>query len=266
MNPKYHDIIRENPQADTAVILLHGILSAPQFFAFLLPEIPAHVSVYGILLEGHGEEPEALAHTSMHRWKQQIRLLMRKLLPRYPKLIIAAHSMGTLFALKLAKKYPDRIQQMLLLGVPLSVHLTPFGAGCSLIAACGLHPEDPRLFAMQQAYSILPDRNPLHYAGWIPRYRELFREIDAVNAMRMNVQVPCEVYHSASDELVSPDALPLLDAMPSVRLHVLRNSSHFYFPPQDQSRILHTWRRMLRHTVCKGPAAPANIKQRSIRS
>ena len=38
---------------------------------------------------------------------------------------------------------------------------------------------------------------------------------------------------------VDTEILPLLDEMPSVRLHVLRQSSHFYFPPQDQERILY---------------------------
>ena len=252
MNPKYHDIICARAGADTAVILLHGILSAPQFFDFLLPEIPEHVSVYGILLEGHGEKPEALAETSMQRWKRQVHMLMQKLLPRYPNIIIAAHSMGTLFALQLAAEYPEKIAHMLLLGVPLRVHLTPFGAECSLLAACGMHSQNPKLSAMQHAYSILPDCNPLHSAGWIARYRELFDEIDAVNEMRMQVRVPCTVYQSAADELVSPDALPLLDEMPSVRLHVLRQSSHFYFPPQDQERILYAWRKIIRKTTDHG--------------
>ena len=258
MNPKYHDIIRECPAADTAVILLHGILSAPQFFDFLLPEIPETVSVYGLLLDGHGASPEALAHTSMQKWKQQIRNLTEKLLPRYEKILIAAHSMGTLFALELAEAYPEQIRRMLLLGVPLRVHLTPFGAGCSLLAACGYQPQNEKLAAMEHAYSIRPDSNPLHYAGWIPRYKELFAEIDRVNAMRMHVRVPCEVYQSASDELVSPDALPLLHEMPAVRLHVLRHSSHFYFPPQDQSRLLHTWQRIIRQiTGQNGTPRPA---------
>ncbi|MBP0975995.1 MAG: alpha/beta fold hydrolase [Oscillospiraceae bacterium] len=252
MNPKYHDIICARAGADTAVILLHGILSAPQFFDFLLPEIPEHVSVYGILLEGHGEKPEALAETSMQRWKRQVHMLMQKLLPRYPNIVIAAHSMGTLFALQLAAEYPEKIAHMLLLGVLLRVHLTPFGAECSLLAACGMHSQNPKLSAMQHAYSILPDCNPLHYAGWIARYRELFDEIDAVNEMRMQVRVPCTVYQSAADELVSPDALPLLDEMPSVRLHVLRQSSHLYFPPQDQERILYAWRKIIRKTTDHG--------------
>lgn len=248
MNPRYQDIICARAGAKAAVLLLHGILSAPQFFDFLLPEIPSDLSVYGILLDGHGDTPEALAHTSMQKWKQQVHDLAAELTARYGQIIIAAHSMGTLFALQLARQYPEKISRMLLLGVPLSVHLTPFGAGSALLAACGYEPEAPRLSAMQHAYSILPDRNPLHYAGWIPRYQELFDEIDAVNAIRMENRVPCEVYQSASDELVSPDALPLLHEMPAVRLHVLRSSTHFYYPPQDQIRILRCWRRMLSQT------------------
>ena len=248
MNPRYHDIICARPGAKTAVLLLHGILSAPQYFRFLLDDIPQNYAVSGILLEGHGGEPADLAGTDMQAWKRQVQAQYRRLSAKYPHIIIAAHSMGTLFALQLARRYPERISRMLLLGVPLKVHLKPFGAECSLLAACGMHLQNPKRSAMQHAYSILPDCNPLHYAGWIPRYKELFDEIEAVNAVRMENRVPCAVYQSAADELVSLDALPLLQQMPAVRLHVLRYSTHFYFPPQDQERILRCWRHMLLQT------------------
>ena len=256
MIPQYHDIIRARTDTDTAVILLHGILSAPQFFDFLLPEIPERFAVYGILLEGHGSSPQALAQASMTRWKDQIRELMQTLLPQYPRILIAAHSMGTLFALRLAAEYPAHIRHMLLLGVPLRVHLTLSGAGCSLLAACGVPSPEAKHTAMQQAYSIAPDRNPLHYAGWLPRYLELFDEIGAVNAMRMSVCVPCEVFQSAADELVSPEALPLLRGMTVVRLHVLRESTHFYYSPHDRQRILHAWRQIIRQTCHTGEIRP----------
>ena len=135
MNPRYQDIICARAGAKAAVLLLHGILSAPQFFDFLLPEIPSDISVYGILLDGHGDTPEALAHTSMQKWKQQVHDLAAVLTARYEQIIIAAHSMGTLFALQLARQYPEKISRMLLLGVPLSVHLTPFGAGSASVPA-----------------------------------------------------------------------------------------------------------------------------------
>ena len=131
MKPKYHDIIRECPAADTAVILLHGILSAPQFFDFLLPEIPETVSVYGLLLDGHGSSPEALAHTSMQKWKQQIRDLTENLLPRYEKIIIAAHSMGTLFALELAEAGADQTDA----AARRPALCTPDAVWCRMLAA-----------------------------------------------------------------------------------------------------------------------------------
>lgn len=244
MKLQYHHIIRENPDADTAVILLHGILCAPQYFDFLMSEIPDTFSVYGILLDGHGAETDGLAHTSMQRWKQQTEELMQRILPQYQNIIIAAHSMGTLFALELAAKYPEHIRKMLLLGVPLRVHLTLSGAARSVAAAFGFRAKRPLGNALQNAYSIQPDRNPLHYIGWIPRYLELFREIRAVRKRCRDIRVPCEVYQSAKDELVSLRALPLLAEMPAVKLHVLRHSTHFYYPPQDMARVLSAFGRV----------------------
>ena len=99
-------------KADTAVLLLHGILSAPQYFYFLLDDIPQEYAVAGVLLEGHGGSAEGLAQTDMQAWKQQVSEQFSRLSAQYPHIIIAAHSMGTLFALQLAAEHPAHIRSM----------------------------------------------------------------------------------------------------------------------------------------------------------
>ena len=264
MNGQYHHIFRDPPGADTVVLLLHGILSAPQYFRFLLDDIPQQYAVSGILLEGHGAPANALSKTNMQIWKAQVKEQFQRLSAQYRHIIVAAHSMGTLFALQLAAEHPNRIRSMLLLGVPLAVHLTPFGALCSAAVGSGYHPAPnrfPRAYAMQQACSIRPELRFWRYLPWIPRYLELFAEISRTKTMLHRVSVPCAVYQSAHDELVSMRALPLLAAHPSFRLHVLRESSHFYYTPTDEARIRRAWRRMLcRHQNLRGKSSGINEK------
>ncbi len=247
MSGRYHHIFRDPEGADTVVLLLHGILSAPQYFRFLLDDIPQEYAVSGILLEGHGGEPAGLAETDMQAWKQQVQAQFRQLSAAYTHIIIAAHSMGTLFALQLAAQHPAQIRAMLLLDVPLYAHLTAYGAFWGALIGAGMQPDpqDARAFAMREAYSIRRDMQPLQYLRWLPRYRELFREMKHTRGTLHRVTVPCTAFQSANDELVSLRTLPLLKAVPSIRLHVLRESSHFYYPPADEARILRAWKRML---------------------
>lgn len=249
MNGQYHHIFRDPPGADTVVLLLHGILSAPQYFRFLLDDIPQQYAVSGILLDGHGAPAKAISGTNMQIWKAQVHGQFRRLSAQYRHIIVAAHSMGTLFALQLAAEHPKQIRAMLLLGVPLAVHLTPFGALCSAAVGSGYHPAPnrfPRAYAMQQACSILPDYRLWRYLPWIPRYLELFAEISRTKNILHRVAVPCAVFQSAHDELVSVRALPQLAAHPSFQLRVLRESSHFYYTTADEARIRGAWRKMLR--------------------
>lgn len=249
MNGRYHHIFRDPAGADTVVLLLHGILSAPQYFRFLLDDIPQDYAVSGILLEGHGGMPAELAETDMQAWKRQIQDQYRQLSAKYPHIIIAAHSMGTLFALQLAAEHPAQIRAMLLLDVPLYAHLTAYGAFWGALIGAGMQPEpqDARAFAMREAYSIRREKQPLRYLQWIPRYQELFREMQRTRGLLHGVTVPCTAFQSAKDELVSLRTLPLLKAVPSIRLHVLRDSSHFYYPPADEARILRAWKRILQN-------------------
>lgn len=253
MNPR--DILREPEGAETAVLLLHGILSAPQYFTFLLDQIPPEYAVYGILLDGHGDTPDGLAKTDMRIWKRQVSDCMQVLTKRYDRILIAAHSMGTLFAVQLGAAYPEKIHAMLLLNIPMRIHLTPFGAVCSLLTACGLIlKRHARAAAMKQAYSISPDARLWRYLRWIPRYLELFREIRRTRPLLQKLRMPCDVFQSARDELVSLRSLRILAAHPNLRLRVLRHSSHFYYPDKERARILRVWQKML--NFCKQTAAP----------
>lgn len=242
---RYHSFLRTPEHPRGAVLLLHGILGAPQYFDFLLPDIPADYEVSGVLYQGHGGTPTDFAAGSVPLWRGQAEQALDAL-PAGVPVLIAAHSMGTLFSLELAAKRPERIAGMLLLNVPLAARLTPYCAGCSVLLACGYQPQLPRSVAMRRAYSIAPDANFLHYLPWLKRYLELFDEMQAVQAILPQMHTPAEVFQAVHDELVSPKTLPMLAENPALHLHILRDSTHFYYPDADRARILRAWRSIIR--------------------
>ena len=241
------EIRREPEGADTAVLLLHGILSAPHFLSFIADAVPAEYAVYGILFAGHGSTPDALGSVTLDVWRRQVADRMQMLCRCYRRVLIAAHSMGTLFAVEAAADYPETVQRMVLLNVPLYPHLTMRCAAVSLGIACGLdvHGVSTRAAAMQDAYSISPDPRLWRYLCWLPRYHELFAEMRRVRSMLQSVQTPAAVFQSAHDELVSPRSLPLLKAHPRLHTVLLRDSTHFAYAEADRRRILRAVRQML---------------------
>ena len=60
------------PEARSAVLFLHGIVSTPRHFDPLLTLVPEDVSVWALLLDGHGKEVPDFGRTSMKKWETQV--------------------------------------------------------------------------------------------------------------------------------------------------------------------------------------------------
>jgi len=55
----------------------------------------------------------------------------------------------------------------------------------------------------------------------------------AGRAQITQVQTPCVAVQSQHDEMVSRRSCQALSALPSLQLHILPHSRHFYYPPED---------------------------------
>lgn len=100
MNGHNSDRINNRENGSTAILFVHGILGNREFFNFLMPFVPADWTVENLLLEGHGGTPRDFAKTTMSRWKSQVHRTVLELRRHHQKILIAAHSMGTLFAIR----------------------------------------------------------------------------------------------------------------------------------------------------------------------
>lgn len=217
--------IREVPGSRNAVLMIHGILGTPDHFVFLYPLVPEDWSVYSILLDGHGKNVEDFSHTSMNKWKTQVGAMLDDLTGRYDRIILVAHSMGTLFSIQEAIRCPEQIAHLFLLQVPLYPRLSIRAAVRSVLLPFGVVTRSSEMMAAD--CSIALDPWLLKYVGWIPRFLELFAEARHTRQILQDLHVPCQAFQSQRDELVSNHSARYLQKYPRIRTTVLPDSGHF---------------------------------------
>lgn len=225
------------PYADTAVLLIHGILGTPNHFSPFLPLIPAEYTVHNLLLKGHGGSVRDFSRASMTAWETQVAAALAELMETHKKVYIVAHSLGTLLALEQAS-HVEGLAGMFLLAVPLRLFLRPALVKTSLkVWLNRIRPGDAWGLAARDCCSITQERNLLRYCGWVPRFLELFQKIRQVRKVLPGVQAPCRVYLSRKDEMVSPRSARLLACNSRFLVQFLEESGHFYYPPQVLSHL-----------------------------
>ena len=232
---KYKRIV---PEADTAVLFIHGIVGTPDHFRLLIPLeklVPENWSVHNVLLPGHGGTADDFSASSRDAWKRHVWNAFHELAKDHERIIIAAHSMGTLFALRLAVEYPERIPFLFLLGVPLRPHLRIGMAVASVRMVFGVLPGDHVLW---KAGGVKLTRKIWKYLGWVPRFLDLFKEIYETEKILDQLDVPCVAWQSKKDELVSNLTWKVLKKHNIIDLRSLPNSTHYCYDTSEMDEIL----------------------------
>lgn len=236
---KHNEYIREVNGTDTAVLMIHGIFGTPRHFDDIIKLVPDNWSVYNILLDGHGKGVKEFSSTSMKKWKKQVDDMMSHLYEKYANIYMVGHSMGTLLSLDISHKYADKIRNMILLAAPLRVFLKPISAVNSFKLIFGIgNKNNPMDVASKKAHSVFHDAWFWNYAGWIPRYLELFALIRKVRNNIETVNVPCFAFQSKNDEMVAFSSIKYLSKNKNIKSYVLKNSMHYYYEPKDYEFLL----------------------------
>lgn len=235
----HKEFIRDVQNGDTVVLFIHGILGTPAHFSDFLNIVPNNFAIYNMLLDGHGKKPEDFSRTSMKKWKEQVNSTVESLSARYENIIIVAHSMGTLFAVNEGIKYKDSVKALFLLAIPLSVNVKPTAVKNSLKIIFDKTDEDDEVLqAMKDGCSIDIDKRLWNYLAWTPRYAELLNEISNTKEILPILDIPCIIFQSKGDELVSLKSLSFFKTNPEITCFLLENSGHFYYNTHDKQIML----------------------------
>ena len=227
--------IREVPGSKKAVLMIHGICGTPRHFDIFLPYIPQDWSVYNILLDGHGGSVDDFPRSSMEKWRNQVADQLDALYQYYDQIILVAHSMGCLFCLQEAVTRPEKIRAMFLLQVPLRPRLKLRYGFYSVLLTFGIVPKSAVDMSRGSSLTLTPLL--WKYLGWLPRFLELFAESRRTRCVLPHVAVPCRIYQSARDEMVSTRSLVDLQSNSLLEISVLPESGHFGYHGADLQKL-----------------------------
>ena len=248
----HQETIRLVPNADTAVLFIHGICGTPNHFRDVIPleeRIPDHISVYNLLLDGHGGTVSDFAASSGKEWSEKVAQVYDALAKDHKNVYIVAHSMGTLFALQLAAAHPEKVKKLFLLAVPLRPWLKPTLILDLLLMVFGkLEDTQPRRAALARATGIQTTWKLWEYIPWIPRFLDLFSIISKTEGIISDVVVDCRCYQSQKDELVFRRTEKVLERNEAFKIHKLNDSSHFYYAPDDRKLVLTDFEQWINET------------------
>lgn len=233
------------PGAKNSALFLHGIVGTPNHFRQVLPlesKVPANWSVVNVCYPGHGTDVKAFGKSSMRQWSTHARAAFLELAERHENVFIVGHSMGALFALQLALDFPEKIPALFLVAVPLQPWVRFSCAVNSLRLAFHRIREDrPREVAIRNACGLQTTPYLWQYIPWIPRFFELFGEIYRTEKAMGNLKVPCIAWQSKKDDLVRNSAAKVLRKSGVMEVQELPDSTHFYYAPQDLTRVCGTF-------------------------
>lgn len=227
------------------VLFIHGIVGNDRIFDFLKPYVPADCEARFVTLAGHGGDALDFSRASMADWRKQVSDELSALRRSRSRVMLAAHSMGCLFAISEALK--GGVDTMLLLNPPLSVRLTRRFFINNLKVAFGRIHSDKYTTAALNAYGIKLDYNPLHYYGWPMRYLELFAEIRHLRKLLEDKKIlsSTQAFLSAADEMVSLKSQVYLANQLTVRVAILPESGHYYYSESDKERVADVFKSLL---------------------
>ncbi len=99
---EHKEYVRICDNSNTAILFIHGIVGKPNHLNEFVSLVPESVSVYNLLLDGHGKEVKDFSKTSMKKWEAQVASVLKELSLTHEKIYIVAHSLGTLLAIEQA--------------------------------------------------------------------------------------------------------------------------------------------------------------------
>ncbi len=229
--------IKDVEGCDAVVLFIHGFLGNPSHFNKFIELLPENISVYNVLLCGHGGTVRDFAKASMEKWKKQIEETVDLLVKKYSKIFVVGHSMGTLFSIEAAMRYPKQVKAIYLLQSPLKIKIKARAVWNSIKA---IFSKDSTSVAYQNAHSVKLNFKLWQYFGWIPRYMELRKESKIKRETLKQLEVPCTVFQAVKDELVSIKSVKYIPEKENITLYCLDNSAHFIYSPEDMDLMQKT--------------------------
>lgn len=234
----HQEFIKITKDSNNVFLFIHGIVGSPNHFSDFVKLVPDNISIYNILLDGHGKSTIDFSRTSLYKWEEQVNKVISELSSTYENIYIVAHSMGTLFAIDHAIKN-NKIKGLFLLACPLRLFLkTKMTTNSLKLYFNKIKPNDLEIHAAKARCSIALSKNPFSYIGWIPRFLDLFKKIRKTRKVVHLLNKPTYVIQSRKDEVVSKKAINCFGENKNIKMIILENSTHYYYEKNNYQYLI----------------------------
>ena len=237
--------IRTADNSDTVVLFIHGFLGSTEHFERFVARVPESISVYNVLLAGHGAGVSDFTRASMEEWKSQIENILSELADKYRKIYIVGHSMGTFFALDGAVKYEYKVKCIYLMQSPLKIGVKPNALANTFKSFFKVFENNEKVREYKKAQGVKFSLRVWEWVGLIPRYLELFGESKRARSTFLKVKTPCLVFQSKKDELVSMKSVKYIPSADNIKVNVLEKSEHFIYDREETEYLEKTFSDMI---------------------
>lgn len=234
--PKLH--VAHDSGDGSTVVLLHGIAASWVTFENLIPLLDGRHRVIALDLLGFGGSPApATAQYTIEEHVAAIRRALRSLKIRGSYTLVG-HSMGALFAARIAARHPRGIRRLVLVSPP--IYIAPgelsrlrdrelMGLYLRAYRYIGANPEfTQRNARIVQRLLPTPEMLDITERTWTPFVKSLTNSIEQQTALSdiADVRVPVEVVVGAGDEFSSSGAMKIVGQLSGVTLRRVLGSDH----------------------------------------
>jgi len=223
--------VRHGEPGKPVVILLHGIAASGEYWNTLIPFLTPHYTCITIDLLGFGKSSKPQwAEYNMEQHVRSIRHTIRSLHIR-GDFILVGHSLGSLLATRYVRRYPAKIQRLLLLSPPVYPRLDSIEGKMALHRTDLLmriyrtlreHPRiTPHNLERLGRLGVVPRSVRIRPDTWIPFKRSLEHCIEQQTILRDidSVGIPIDVFYGTLDSVVIGANVRALARDHNVTLH-----------------------------------------------
>jgi pimeloyl-ACP methyl ester carboxylesterase len=242
---------RPGDAAAPTLVLLHGIGSNAASFAALATAMPVAINVIAWDAPGYGASAPLAADTPTPRaYADALAKFLDAL--QLPRIALAGHSLGALFAGSFAAAYPERVSALALISPALGYGVEPGGTLPAGVQSRidEINELGPAAFAKKRAARLVgdPKARPeivaaVEQAMGAVHPRGYVQAVHALGAGRLlvdvqSIRIPVMVAVGARDQITPPaSAAQLHAALPrSAGFHQIANAGHAL--PQEEPNAL----------------------------
>lgn len=224
--------------ADTAILLVHGIYGSPAQFEQLAKKLYQQgYTVMAILLPGHGSSAKDFSRAKAKDWHEEVSRAAELLNKSYKNIYMIGHSMGGLLIINEALK--NGVNGVILMSVPMKVKISIGTVRMSFKMLWG-NPDKDNDFLRSYRYAYSIQKGSIwHYILWFPRMLNLLQMVRNTRKSLCKVTFPVLIIQSRQDETVSWQSVTILKERlnSSVDTLLLDKSGHSYYHPEEIDSI-----------------------------